>query len=223
MFGKRIKKSLGQCKADQGHPLATPQCHNSSHMQWNSRQRVDENLLQLLFPRHPHPPLLLQVARGLTLNEDSQSRLLACHTATHHTSSSHERLIAFRLLRCCRLRLLNAIARAVCAALEFATEAPKRPRACFSSSRMPHMLQVAVKGPQFERHLPKRRMNVTTCRSNGADGQKRPSATIRLLGARRSMPTQRTDQIKGVRAQNNEHRLQTPESDKTGEIHLEHQ
>ena len=49
----------------------------------------------------------------------------------------------------------------------------KRLRACFSSSHMPHTLQVAVKGPH--RHLPKRRMNLTTCTRNGSDGQKRPS------------------------------------------------
>ena len=87
---------------------------------------MDENLLQLLFPRHSYPPLLFQVSRGLTLNEDSQSRLLACHTATYHTSSSHERLLlpsgSCAVAVC---GFLNVIARAVCAALDFATEAPK--------------------------------------------------------------------------------------------------
>ena len=174
MFGKRTKKSLGQCKGttDQGHPLATPHCHNSSQTQWKSKQRVDENLLQLLFPCHSHPPLLFQVSRGLTLNEDSQDRLLACHTATYHTSSSHEQLYCPPALALLPFAAFSMSLLAL-SALLLTSQRKRRKSREVTSSHMPHTLQVAVKGPH--RHLLRRRVNVTTCRSNGADGQKRTS------------------------------------------------
>ena len=98
MLPQRTKKSLSQCNSKHRpckgihlplHIVATPaKCSGSPGNVW---MRIFCNSSFLGILATPHPSLLLQVARGLTLNEDSQSRLLACHTATYHTSSSHER------------------------------------------------------------------------------------------------------------------------------------
>ena len=122
----------------------------------------------------PPSALLLQVACGVTLNEDSRSRLLACHTATHLTSSSHERLLlpsgpcavaacgfSTPLLALSSLLLNSQRKRRKSTEL-------KRLHACFSSSPMPHMLQVAVKGPQFEKQR-SRRAKETICHHKKQD------------------------------------------------------